>query len=200
MLVAIPERLCRLCYPKKENDDAPGVQDACSRIISSWRKKSCCKEVALPLLQPLLQNMQRKKGHSSATKDIPEDVIKTDGYNHYPVVMWRGKWKNLNCKASPVYYYNKCRVHLWITKLLPCFAQKSRMINHWHGTSKTTTLIQYTFPFMCLHMSNSLGVTTFSHCKIHKYCFQFCRFYIFLPTFRFSIYSNALVCISSLVK
>ncbi|KAK3868826.1 hypothetical protein Pcinc_025863 [Petrolisthes cinctipes] len=66
---------------------------------------------------------QRKKREFPATKAIPGDEIRTDGYHHYPVVMVRGRCKNPNCKSVPVFFCNKCKVHLCITKDKNCFLE-----------------------------------------------------------------------------
>ncbi|XP_037778669.1 piggyBac transposable element-derived protein 3-like [Penaeus monodon] len=65
----------------------------------------------------------KKKKSSPATKPIPAEGVRTDGYHHYPVVTTRGRCKNPDCKSAPVLYCQKCKVHLCITKDKNCFVE-----------------------------------------------------------------------------
>lgn len=65
----------------------------------------------------------KKKKSSPATKPIPAEGVRTDGYHHYPVVTTRGRCKNPDCKSAPVFYCQKCKVHLCITKDKNCFVE-----------------------------------------------------------------------------
>ena len=63
----------------------------------------------------------KKKKSSPATKMIPRVEVRTDGYFHFAKVGSRGRCKNPGCKAAPVFFCEKCQVHLCITAKKNCF-------------------------------------------------------------------------------
>ena len=58
----------------------------------------------------------KKKKSSPATKMIPRVEVRIDGYFHLSKVGSRGR-----CKAAPVFFCEKCQVHLCITAKKNCF-------------------------------------------------------------------------------
>ena len=85
-------------------------------------KKSSSKKRGRPSAgKSVLFQFDKKQKSSPATKAFPSAEVRTDGFNHFPIVVSRGRCKNPGCKAAPVYFCQKCKVHLCITKDKNCF-------------------------------------------------------------------------------
>ena len=85
-------------------------------------KKPCPRKRGRPsAAESVSLQHEKKKKNSPATKSIPSEEVRTDDYYHFPIVVPRGRCKNPGCKAAPVYFCNKCNVHLCITKDKNCF-------------------------------------------------------------------------------
>ena len=84
-------------------------------------KNPAAKKEAGHQLENLFCFNSIKNKSSPATKAFPSAEVRTDGFNHFLIVVSRGHCKNLGCKAAPVYFCQKCKVHLCITKDKNCF-------------------------------------------------------------------------------
>ena len=88
---------------------------------SKWGYKVYCLCGAPSAGKSVLFQFDKKQKSSPATKAILSAEVRTDGFNHFPIVVSRGRCKNPGCKAAPVYFCQKCKVHLCITKDKNCF-------------------------------------------------------------------------------
>ena len=90
-------------------------------LLMEGKKPSSKKRGRPSAGESVLFQFDKKQKSSPATKAIPSAEVRTDGFNHFPIVVSRGRCKNPGCKAAPVYFCQKCKVHLCITKDKNCF-------------------------------------------------------------------------------
>ena len=90
-------------------------------LLMEGKKPSSKKRGRPSAGESVLFQFDKKQISSPATKAIPSAEVRSDDFSHFPIVVSRGRCKNPGCKAAPVYFCQKCKVYMCITKDKNCF-------------------------------------------------------------------------------
>ena len=95
------------------------------RIAECLVKEGKCaepKKVGRPSSSSIEADHLSKKRKGHATNPIPQKNIRLDSTGHWPLAKERrGRCKKPGCKASPVFFCNKCNLYLCINAKNNCF-------------------------------------------------------------------------------
>ena len=65
---------------------------------------------------------EAKKARGHASKAIPQQAVRNDNVDHFPIYKEkRGKCKLPGCNSRPYFFCSKCQVHLCIARSKNCF-------------------------------------------------------------------------------
>ncbi|XP_046662980.1 piggyBac transposable element-derived protein 3-like [Homalodisca vitripennis] len=109
-------------YPKKEIKDLLEFRSDVAAALCSQGKQQARKR-GRPSLEDQEEAAYEEKKKKGPAKAPPEVDVRKDGLGHWPVVAEdRQRCKKSGCKGITTVKFNKCQVHLCLTKNRNCFS------------------------------------------------------------------------------